>query len=94
MAQDTLLKRTQMGGIVCGRGGGGRPQRDLALPSYVGYLRQPGPRAGHDLPWRLQRNLPSCIVGNSTCYCSLPVPCRSPSDPASSGLLLDGCAGG
>eukprot|EP00971_Amphidinium_carterae_P001709 34366-Amphidinium_carterae.1 len=29
--------------------GGVRPYMDLLLPSYAGYLRQPGPRAGHDL---------------------------------------------
>eukprot|EP00971_Amphidinium_carterae_P318227 6325515-Amphidinium_carterae.1 len=31
------------------QGGRGRPYMDLPLPSYTGYLRQPGPRAGHDL---------------------------------------------
>eukprot|EP00971_Amphidinium_carterae_P070488 1394274-Amphidinium_carterae.1 len=30
-------------------GGGGCPYMDLTLPSYAGYLRQLGPRAGHDL---------------------------------------------
>eukprot|EP00971_Amphidinium_carterae_P145706 2887724-Amphidinium_carterae.1 len=44
---------------------------DLPLPSYTGYLGSRGlglVMMCSDLPWRLQRNSPSCkgIVGNFT----------------------------